>query len=226
MIMGLFSSLHCLGMCGPLALALPLQQYAPWQRLISVLLYHTGRLLTYSLLGLAFGLAGRRLSIAGWQQGFSILMGILILLTGLFTLLKRRPFRMPITDHIQARITQLNMYLWRAPQKCGFLFMGMGNGLLPCGMVYVAIAAALSTGDAFYSSMFMLFFGLGTLPALAGLGYWGYRLNAAVRRNLQKLVPVFVMTMGLVLVLRGLDLQIPFISPVLPVLPGNAASCH
>lgn len=224
--MGLFSSLHCIGMCGPLALALPLPQHSPLLRWGSVFLYHTGRLLTYGLLGLAFGLAGRRLQLAGWQQGFSILLGAGILVSGVLTLLKARRWSFPLVHKLHSSITRLNGYLWRTPQKHGFLLLGMANGLLPCVMVYMAIAAALSTGHAGYSTAFMLFFGLGTLPALAALSYWGYRLNTAVRTSFRKVIPFFMLAMGLVLVLRGLDLQIPFISPTLPVVPSNNMSCH
>ena len=224
--MGLFSSFHCIGMCGPLTLALPLQNKSWSRRLLSVVLYHTGRVLTYCLLGIAFGLAGRRLQVAGWQQWFSIILGLLILSLWAWSLINKRGAQFPLARKFQQQITRLNMYLWKAPEKQGFLLLGMANGLLPCGMVYMAVAAAISTGDVGYSTLFMALFGLGTLPALVGVGYFGYWLNVAVRNNLRKAVPFFMAAMGVVLVLRGLDLNIPFISPLLPVIPGNNASCH
>src|SRR6266498_4746620 len=77
--LGAISSLHCVGMCGPLSLALPIQYLFKAQRIIAILLYQIGRVVTYSTLGLIFGLAGRRMYVAGFQQWFSIGMGILIL---------------------------------------------------------------------------------------------------------------------------------------------------
>lgn len=226
LIMGLLSSVHCIGMCGPLVLALPLQQASPRRRWVSVMLYHTGRIITYCVLGLAFGLAGRQLGLAGWQQVFSIVLGLLMVGLCVVTFLHQGKVSFVLTRLLQQKITALNLYLWKAPEKHGFLLLGMGNGLLPCGMVYLAVAAALSTGNAGYSTLFMGFFGLGSLPALAALSFWGYRINMAVRHQFKKAVPFFMLALGIVLVLRGLDLNIPFISPVLPVVPGNAASCH
>lgn len=226
-IMGLFGSLHCIGMCGPLVMALPLAELSPAKRLRSLVLYHSGRLLTYSLLGVAFGLAGRRLQLAGWQQSFSIGLGIFLLVLFLFSLLRKSLLTsFPPTRALQQKISQLNLYLWRAPQQHGFLLLGMANGLLPCGMVYLAVAAALSTGDAGLSGLFMLCFGLGTAPALLGVGYGGLRIRLSLRNQFKKAVPFVMMAMGIVLILRGLDLNIPFISPVLPSVPGGGASCH
>ncbi len=224
--MGLLSSVHCIGMCGPLVLALPLQHASPQKRLASILLYHTGRILTYGVLGLAFGLAGRQLRVAGWQQFFSIVLGLLLVGCWLLGILHQGKGSFVLTRLVQQKITQLNLYLWKAPEKYGYLLLGMGNGLLPCGMVYLAVAAALSTGHAGYSTLFMCFFGLGSLPALAALSFWGYRINRQVRHQFKKAAPFFMLALGIVLVLRGLDLNIPFISPVLPRVPGNPASCH
>ncbi|MDF2192385.1 sulfite exporter TauE/SafE family protein [Paraflavitalea sp. CAU 1676] len=226
-IMGLFGSLHCIGMCGPLVMALPLAGLSPAKRLRSIVLFHSGRLLTYSTLGLLFGLAGRRFQLAGWQQGFSISLGILLLLLFSFSLFHKAFLSSfaPIRA-IQQKISQLNIFLWRAPHQHGFLLLGMANGLLPCGMVYLAVAAALTTGDAGLSSLFMLCFGLGTAPALLGVGYGGLRVKLSLRNQFRKAVPFVMMAMGIVLILRGLDLNIPFISPLLPAVPGGGASCH
>ena len=76
-------SLHCIGMCGPLSLALPTWHLSKSKRFISLLLYQFGRIITYSLLGLIFGLAGRGFYIAGIQQLFSIILGILVLIAAI-----------------------------------------------------------------------------------------------------------------------------------------------
>lgn len=224
--MGLFSSLHCVGMCGPLVMALPLAGLTHRRRLFSILAFQAGRLLTYSLLGLAFGLAGRRLHVAGWQQGFSIALGMLILIACVFSFAHRQLARFPPVGAIQRAITGLNLRLWRAPRRYGFLLLGMANGLLPCGMVYLAIAGALTTGHAGFSSLFMACFGLGTLPALLAVGYGGWRVSLSWRVLFKKAVPFVMLSMGLLLILRGLDLNIPFISPLLPATPSRGVSCH
>lgn len=191
-----------------------------------MILYHGGRLLTYAILGLAFGLAGRHLQLAGWQQGFSIGLGILLLVACLLSLAHRQLASLPPVAAFQRVIAQLNIRLWQAPKRYGFLLLGMANGLLPCGLVYLAVAAALTTGHAGLSSLFMGCFGVGTLPALLAVGYGGMRLNLQWRALFRKAVPFVMLTMGILLILRGLDLNIPFISPLLPQVPGNGASCH
>ena len=225
MSMGIISSLHCIGMCGPLVMALPLSQQAGWRRLLGVLAYNAGRLTTYGLLGLVFGLAGRKLQVAGWQQSLSITMGaVIILWWAIAAAGKQTSF--PFARPIQQAITKLNLYMWKHAGKAGFYLLGMANGLLPCGMVYLAIAAAISTGDARLSSLFMIAFGAGTLPAMTGLGYISTWLKQPVRVHLRKLMPVFTVVVGVLLILRGLNLDIPFISPRLPVIPGGGISCH
>lgn len=225
-VMGLFSSLHCVGMCGPLVMALPLAGLTDRRRFLSLLAYHGGRLLTYALLGLAFGLAGRRLQLAGWQQGFSIVLGMVILVACICSFAHRQLATFLPVAAYQRAITGLNLRLWQAPRRYGFLLLGMANGLLPCGMVYLAIAGALTAGHAGFSSLFMACFGLGTLPALLAVGYGGWRVSLAWRVRFRKAVPVVMLTMGVLLILRGLDLTIPFISPLLPTAPSGGVSCH
>ena len=104
--------------------------------------------------------------------------------------------------------------------------MGLANGLLPCGLVYVAVAATLSFTEVFHSIGFMAMFGLGTLPAMMLVTYAGQRLKVETRELLRKAVPYFVVAMGLILIMRGLNLGIPFISPELPHSPGEAVVCH
>jgi sulfite exporter TauE/SafE len=222
--MGLVSSLHCIGMCGPLLMALPLPERTGWRRIWAVTQYNAGRLSTYMLLGALFGLLGRRLQMAGWQQWFSIVLGVVILLWWIATSIsKRKAFAIPF---FQESVTRLNLFLWKRADSTGFYLLGMANGLLPCGMVYMAVAAALSTGTISMSILFMLFFGAGTLPAMTGIGYVSGWFNRSVRLYFRKLVPLFTAVLGIVLILRGLNLGIPFISPLLPVVPGGGVSCH
>ncbi|WEK33863.1 MAG: sulfite exporter TauE/SafE family protein [Candidatus Pseudobacter hemicellulosilyticus] len=224
--LGLVSSLHCVGMCGPLALALPVQHLGAGRQLLSMFLYNTGRVITYSLLGLLFGLAGRHIYLAGFQQWFSIALGAAILVITLqhyFFQHRLQP------QWLQVIYMKVHFIMGKALLSKGplaFLLMGMANGLLPCGMVYLAIAGALSTSELTHSVLFMALFGAGTLPAMLALSLGGFRINIGVRQQLKKAMPYIMVGMAVVLILRGMNLGIPFISPVLAGAPQDAIHCH
>jgi len=215
--LGLVSSLHCAGMCGPLVMALPIQHLPRIARTGALLSYHAGRLLIYASLGALSGLLGRHLYLAGFQQAFSIILGSLILLSMVIRFSAANLFT-PLQDLI--------IRLWRRPRRYGYLLLGMSNGLLPCGMVYLAVAGALSLPMVGDSILFMLFFGAGTLPMLLIIGYAGRLIGAEARSYMKKATPYMVALMGILLILRGLDLGIPFISPVMAHAPGQGISCH
>ncbi len=216
--LGLLSSFHCAGMCGPLLMALPVQHLSSSGRVLAQVSYHAARLATYMLLGLLFGVLGHSLYLAGWQQQLSIIAGIFVLI---FTLLRSTKILI-----LPGPLNRVIYRLWTIKMPGKFFFMGMANGLLPCGMVYFALAAALSTGDTGRAVGFMLCFGLGTLPLLAALTWYGHRLSVSLRVKMRKAIPYFLATMGVLLILRGLNLGIPFISPVLPDHPSAAIDCH
>jgi len=215
--LGLVSSLHCVGMCGPLALALPTRDLRPVRRARAWGMYHGGRILVYTLAGVIFGLFGRGVYLAGWQQQFSILLGVAIIALALLG--RFRPFGLV---SMQRTITRL----WTAPGRAKFFLLGMANGLLPCGMVYLAIAGALTRTRVYESAGFMTCFGLGTLPLLLTLQHTGNRLTFPARARLRRAIPVLTIAIGLLLILRGLDLGIPFLSPAMAAAPGKVISCH
>ena len=226
-VLGLFSSMHCVGMCGPLAMALPVHHLAATKRFIALLLYQFGRIVTYASLGLLFGFAGRHIYIAGFQQWFSIGIGILVLvLLILYYYYKKTiqpSFMLAFYKKVQGVIISL---LQSKKHTFSYLLLGMANGLLPCGMVYVALAAALTSSTINQGILFMMMFGLGTLPAMMAISYLGTSLSFNVRMTLRKAVPYGIALMALVLILRGMNLGIPFISPVLRSAPGAAVECH
>lgn len=225
--LGAAGSLHCVGMCGPLSLALPVHHLSGIHRFISLLLYQLGRIITYSFIGLVFGLAGRRIYISGYQQWFSIGMGILVLILALLYFISKRAVHLSFLNRFYILVQSLLVRLLKSSTNSfGFLLMGMANGLLPCGMVYIAIASALSFSGVTESVSFMAMFGAGTLPAMMLIGYAGQLIKPGWRSSFRKLVPVFISLMGVVLILRGLNLGIPFISPELPMSPGDAVVCH
>ena len=225
--LGAAGSLHCVGMCGPLSLALPVHHLSKTTKFFSLLLYQFGRIITYSAIGLIFGLAGRRIYISGYQQWFSVGMGLLVLTLAVLYFIQKRSIHLKFLNRFYYSVQKIISRLLKSiTGPFGFLLMGMANGLLPCGMVYIAVAATLSFTDVAQSVSFMAMFGAGTLPAMMVVAYAGQLIKLEVRQTLRKAVPFLVVTMGVLLVLRGLNLGIPFISPELPQSPGQALICH
>lgn len=225
--LGAAGSLHCVGMCGPLSLALPTGDMTAVRKFISLFLYQLGRTLTYSAIGLLFGLAGRRMYLAGFQQWFSIVLGIVVLILAILYFLQKHSLHFSFLNRLYTPVQNLIGRLLRtAKGPAGFMALGMANGLLPCGMVYIALATTLSFSTIPESTIFMGAFGAGTIPAMMGVAYAGRALSIEWRSNLRKAVPFFITLMGLVLILRGMNLGIPFISPLLPGAPGQPVVCH
>jgi uncharacterized protein len=204
------------GMCGPLALALPVHHLSKSQQLISLLLYQFGRIITYSSLGLVFGLAGRRIYLAGLQQWFSIIIGVVVLILVILYRVYKNPLQPSILKKLFNAVQSFMMKAFHSKKSSSsFLLFGMANGLLPCAMVYMAIAGALTTTQVSYGVLFMAVFGAGTLPAMMVTGYFGRIVSLPVRNMFRQAIPVFMSIVGIVLILRGMNLGIPFISPVL-----------
>lgn len=209
-ILGLAGSLHCAGMCGPLVLALPAPGGHGWRLLWGRLLYNLGRVLTYCLLGVGFGLIGQSLALAGLQRWVSLGLGS-AMLTGLILSRSRA-----LTLSLALPVGRLKSAMGHWLQQRTFtslLIFGLLNGLLPCGLVYVACAGAAATGHVGTAVAYMLVFGLGTVPMLLGLGLAGHWFQTSLRLKLQKLVPVCVGVVAVLLILRGLSLGIPYLSP-------------
>jgi hypothetical protein len=226
--LGLISSLHCIGMCGPLVLVLPLQGLSRPRRIRTTGLYHGGRIGMYALLGSLSGLLGHHIYIAGWQQGLSIGLGMVILLS-LGWKWVRRPFSIPkffLLDKFYSSLRQWILRLWKSPSSGSFFLLGVANGLLPCGMVYLAVAGAVSLSGVSQGLLFMFSFGAGTLPLLLALSYYGHRIRLSFRSYILKSLPFLMAVMAVLLILRGLNLGIPYISPMLPGAKGGAIGCH
>ncbi|HRX93830.1 MAG TPA: sulfite exporter TauE/SafE family protein [Chitinophagaceae bacterium] len=225
--LGAAGSLHCIGMCGPISLALPVAHFSKSKRLLALFLYQAGRILTYSFLGLLLGLAGRSIYLSGYQRWFSIVAGSLILLSALLYFYRRNIVRLPFLNSFYQNIQKvISYFLKKANNPAGFLLIGMANGFLPCGMVYIAMASVLSFNTITESVGFMAMFGAGTFPAMMTVAYAGRLINPGIRASVSKAIPVFVAVMGMILILRGMNLGIPFISPELPGAPEEAVICH
>ena len=222
--LGLFGSLHCVGMCGPLALALPAPFAKRNKQITSSLFYNAGRVVTYSLLGLLFGLIGKSFSLIGFQQLFSIIAGSsMMVLTLLYFVFKQsyqprwfRDFTWKIQSFIAATLQK----------QSGSFWVGMANGLLPCGMVYAAITGALVSNSITNATVFMASFGLATVPALLLLMLFGSGIPLHVRLKLRKLTPLVMMVVAALLILRGMNLGIPYISPQFQTAAAETIHCH
>lgn len=227
LVLGAVGSLHCIGMCGPLCLMLPVHQASPGKKVLLILSYHGGRILTYSVLGLLIGLAGRSSYLAGYQRWFSIGAGSLALAMALLYFFLRRNFETKFFGRYYAAVRQL---IIRALQKAGTvpgsLMLGAANGLLPCGMVYMATLAAVSFTRIQESVLFMALFGAGTLPMMFATTWAGQQLKWRNRLAVQRLIPVFILITGCLLVFRGLNLGIPFLSPHIAGPHEGMASCE
>jgi len=225
--LGAAGSLHCVGMCGPLSLALPTSHLSRAKQFFSLLVYQFGRIITYSLIGLLFGLAGRRIYISGYQRWFSIGLGILVLSLAVIYFVQKNTVHFSFFNRFYHSIQRLiGRILKNNKGPMGFLWLGLANGLLPCGLVYVAIAATLSFSEISESVLFMAFFGAGTLPAMMIVGMAGSMIKPEARQLMRKAVTGFGTLMGIELILRGISLGIPFIRPELPGAPREAVICH
>jgi sulfite exporter TauE/SafE len=226
LLLGMASSLHCIGMCGPLGLSIPGGNTNSMRGIVSFSIYHFGRIMTYAMFGLIFGLAGRGIYLAGFQQITSIIIGILMIGNFLFHFFFRNFLASSIPDGLMKRIQSLFTAVWAYQGISKFFLLGIINGMLPCGMVYLALALAFTTKTLSGAVLVMTMFGLGTLPALAGLRYFAFSLSMPMRNYFKRISPLLIGIMGLMLILRGLNLGIPYLSPAMVHSPASAVFCH
>jgi sulfite exporter TauE/SafE len=221
-LLGLVGSLHCAGMCGPMAMAVPVLGQSRGAITASRLIYNFGRIVTYVLLGIVFGLIGQTFALAGFQRWVSLIAGVLILI-GLFAT-GQSASGLPVTRMV-GRLKRVFGLLLRK-RSVGSLFgLGLLNGLLPCGLVYVAAAAAMATGSLIGGTGYMAAFGIGTVPMMFGFGLVGMKLQQLLRFQFQKLVPVSLAIVGGLLLLRGMALGIPYVSPADPLTGPACPDC-
>jgi len=213
-LIGLAGSLHCIGMCGPIAIALPTGNVSRLTLLSGRILYNVGRSITYGLMGLVAGLVGQAVHVSGYQQILSIALGVLLLLA---IILPSRFGAFLTGSKLHSKLTLSLGKIWTrltADASQSSLFtIGLLNGFLPCGLVYVALAGAISTGNSLQGGLYMVTFGLGTLPVMLAVSLAGRLLGEGVRRRLRQLIPVGGVILAALFILRGLSLGIPYISP-------------
>lgn len=221
LLLGFMGSAHCVGMCGPLVLAMPYGRGS--QRHLNMGIYHIMRSIMYALMGLLIGLLGVGFHLAGWQSPISIAAGLMVIAIGTWQLMGNGSFKINITSRRIFRLRQRHLSRPAGVGKNAVL--GFLNGLLPCGLVYTALAASIAAGGLWESALFMFIFGLATIPALYILGWLPSVFPGFKGRALQRFIPVVTIIVGLLFVLRGLELGIPYLSPPSEALSVESPSC-
>ena len=213
-IFGLISSFHCIGMCGPIAMMLPVDRNNQLKKVSQILTYHVGRMTAYASIGLVFGLVGRGLYLAGMQQKLSIFIGVAMILVILIPekVFARYNFSKPVFVLISKVKSTLGKQFKNQSYKSLFT-IGLLNGFLPCGMVYVALFGAIAMQSVTYGIFYMLLFGLGTMPLMSVVIYVNSFVTPNFRNKIQTFIPYVAVFIGCLFILRGLGLGIPYVSP-------------
>lgn len=227
LIMGLTSSLHCAGMCGPIVLIMPFHRMNGFKKWLGILSYHFGRTSVYALLGLSL-FSFKSFFQPHIQQYISVSLGSILFIAGILSLFPSRftAFSLPWTDFVKQ---QLGRFIGKA-KISSLLITGALNGLLPCGMVYMALSAAITTsGSVWETTGLMYAFGLGTAPALIAITVLKGKVAFLRNNRFKKLVPVAMLFFGCIFILRGLSLGIPYLSPKIYIetsSQGVPVSCY
>jgi hypothetical protein len=211
---GLISSFHCIGMCGPIAMMLPVDKNNSTKKATQVLTYHIGRLTAYATIGLVFGLVGKGFFMAGIQQNLSVFIGIAMIAVVLIPekIVAKHNFSKPVFVLLSKIKTALGGQ-FRNKSYQSLFTIGVLNGFLPCGMVYVALFGAIAMQNAGFGVLYMILFGLGTVPMMSSVVYINSYLTLPIRNKIQKVIPYVAVLIGVLFILRGLGLGIPYVSP-------------
>ncbi|WP_316634104.1 sulfite exporter TauE/SafE family protein [uncultured Flavobacterium sp.] len=227
-ILGLISSLHCIGMCGPIAMMLPVDRRNEAKRVTQIITYHLGRLTAYATIGLIFGLLGRGFFLAGLQQKMSIFIGVAMIIVVLIPekIFSKYNFSKPVYKVISKIKSSLGNQFKKKTYKSLFT-IGLLNGFLPCGMVYVALFGAIAMQSASFGVLYMILFGLGTMPLMTIVVYINSLIKLPFRNKIQKAIPYVAIIIGILFILRGLGLGIPYISPSnMSLFVQGTPNCH
>lgn len=225
LVLGLGTSLHCIGMCGPIAFSLGLGSEDKFNSIFKNLIYQIGRVSTYTFLGFVLGLIGQGISFAGFQKYLSVIVGGLMILMVFIPRNLTQSNSNKIIGRLLVKLkSALGNFIKRKSYSSLFI-TGILNGFLPCGMVYIALAAALGVGNVVGSSVFMTLFGIGTIPLMFLVVLFGTILSVKIRNRILKVIPVLTILIGFLFIIRGLELGIPYLSPAVESLSINAKSC-
>jgi sulfite exporter TauE/SafE len=228
LIFGLLGSFHCIGMCGPIAFMLPVDRTNQTKRVLQIFVYHLGRLITYGILGFLFGMLGKGFYLFGFQQYLSIIIGVIMILVVVMPTKTVNKFN--ITKPIYKLLSGVKNRLGKELKKKRtdtFFTIGFLNGFLPCGLVYMAIFASIATGNAINGSLYMVLFGLGTIPLMTAFVYLGNFTTGLVQKRIQQFIPIAIVVIAILFILRGLGLGIPYVSPIhIHEMVDGGQMCH
>ncbi|MFT5765963.1 MAG: sulfite exporter TauE/SafE [Saprospiraceae bacterium] len=208
--LGLFGSLHCIGMCGPIALSLPYQDATKFRTLLNVLIYNFGRTFTYTIIGVIPGLLGLGVFLSGYQTSLSIALGILFICIAVFSInLERQVLKLAWYKRFNTWLQAQFKLQFQKRTRTTLLSIGLLNGFLPCGMVYLAVAGAFTQSHILDSMLYMLFFGLGTFPLMVMMSFFGNWISLKFRKSLFKIAPFIIFFFGVLFLWRGLQIDLP-----------------
>lgn len=220
---GLLGSLHCVGMCGPIAIMVPGDGNKFWS---GTLLYHFGKILSYAVVGAIIGIIGQGIALAGMQSWLSIAMGLGMLAVVLLSIpVEAQIIRFPVFRKFYQYISgRLSYYLKKNPSRTG-LTIGFLNGFIPCGLVYLAVAGAITMETWWKGALFMALFGIGTMPALIATAFFSKKITGPFRNKVNKLMPILLTLIALVFIYRGLQVEFP-VDLRFWELKDNPEMCH
>ncbi|WP_229217087.1 sulfite exporter TauE/SafE family protein [Dyadobacter luteus] len=208
--MGLMSSFHCIGMCGPIALALPVQKGNRLQQFAALIVYNSGRAITYALLGMLIGSVGASLAWIGYLRYLSVLAGFAMLIYVFWPATLDKYFHPPLFWQKAVGFVKKKMGdMLRSRKMYSWFLLGSFNGLLPCGMVYLALISSVATGSMVGGGLYMLLFGIGTMPMMMAVGFFKQWFTPTLRTRIRKLTPIMLAVAGVWLVVRGVMIQYP-----------------
>ncbi len=207
-IMGLIGSLHCVGMCGPIALMLPGNKEKRTRFIMGRLLYNSGRVLTYGIFGIGIGYFGEKIETLTSSSLLSLVLGS-ALLAGILVPAKllRRFSPDGFIRHITQKIKSFVALLFKKHFMGVQFVFGLVNGLLPCGMVYAALSGAFLTAGPSEGFLFMVLFGIGTVPAMLGLSLGSTFFRGYFRLHFSKLIHITYGVLAIWLIVRGFYFQ-------------------
>ncbi len=214
LLLGFLGSVHCVGMCGPIVIAIPIKSQSNFRVLLNGITYNVGRVISYSIFGLLFGIVGESLTLVVLQSNLSIALGSIILIY--LVLPKKIKSKIKSKGKISIHLSKLKSRMGKQLTRTTFsgsIILGVLNGLLPCGLVYAALAGAIATGSIIYSISYMALFGLGTIPAMLFLFYFKNQIDLQIRQKINKIIPYGIAFVAILMILRGLNLGIPMLSP-------------
>ncbi|RYD58300.1 MAG: sulfite exporter TauE/SafE family protein [Sphingobacteriales bacterium] len=224
LMMGLAGSLHCAGMCGPIIWVMPFQVLRGYNKWFGIALYHFARISMYALMGLMLH-SFSAMFHPQWQQYVSIALGIVLLVIGVISFIPgKRSFELPWAGFVKSRLGRFI----GSPSLSSLFISGMLNGLLPCGLVYMALSAAATAATPLQSILLMYTFGAGTLPVLIALTALKSKASFLRIQQVKKLVPAVMLVFGCIFVLRGMNLGIPYLSPEVQIEQQvvKSSCCH